>query len=90
MFTKNTKFDEEVDRLMGELAEWPVNSENYQIALESLERLYELKGKKKFKVSPDTVAVVVGNLAGIVLILNHERLHVVSSKALGFVMRGRV
>lgn len=90
MFTKNTKFDEEVDRLMGELAKWPVNSDNYQTALEALERLYELKGKKKFNVSPDTVAVVVGNLAGIVLILNHERLHVVSSKALGFVLRGRV
>ena len=41
-------------------------------------------------IDANTVALVAGNLLGILLILNHERMHVISSKALGFVMKGRV
>lgn len=44
----------------------------------------------KPRIKPDTWLIVGGNILGILLILNHERLGVVSSKALGFVLRGRV
>jgi hypothetical protein len=43
-----------------------------------------------WKISPDTVVIVASNLLGILLILNFEKLDVISTKALGFVMRGRV
>lgn len=43
-----------------------------------------------WKISPDTLAVVLCNLVGILLILNHEKIDIVTSKALGFVMKGRV
>jgi hypothetical protein len=32
---------------------------------------------------------VIGNLTGILLILNYERAHVVTSKAIGFVLKPR-
>ena len=38
----------------------------------------------------NTLLVVFGNLLGIVLILNYEKMGVVASKALGFVIKGRV
>lgn len=42
---------------------------------------------RKKRVSPETLAIIGGNIAGIVLILGYEHVHVVTSKALGFVMR---
>ncbi len=45
---------------------------------------------KKTRISPDTLAVVAGNLLGIMLILNHEKMNVITSKALAFVLRGRI
>ena len=57
-------------------------------AMSLMEKLSELK--KKSHISPDTAWIVGGNLIGILLILNYERCNVVASKALGFVMRGRV
>lgn len=58
---------------------------------ETLEKLYKMQSSKKtHQVSPDALLAVAGNLLGIGLILNHERLHVVTSKALGFVMKTKV
>lgn len=60
--------------------------------LNEVVELYERRQKagKKPVVSPDTIAVIAGNLLGIGLILSYEKLNVISTKALGFVLRGRV
>ena len=44
----------------------------------------------EWKISPDTLLVVAGNLAGILLILKIEKLDVIATKAIGFVLKGRV
>lgn len=49
-----------------------------------------LKKKEKRQVSSDTIAVIAGNLLGIGLIMSYEKLNVITTKALGFVIRGRV
>ena len=41
------------------------------------------------RVSKDTLAIIAGNIAGIVLIIGYERMNVIASKALGFVMKSR-
>lgn len=46
--------------------------------------------KPTCRITPDTLLVVFGNLAGILLILNFEKLDIVRSKALSFVLKGRV
>lgn len=58
--------------------------------VDQLTKLYKLKENHTPKrVSPDTLALVLGNLIGIVIILGYERAHVVTSKALTFVLRSR-
>lgn len=69
------------------------------LVTENLEELNVLKQRcqmcseileTRWKVSPDTIAIVSANLVGILLILYYEKLDVVSSKAIGFVLKGRV
>ena len=52
--------------------------------------LREKANATKKSVSVDTVLVVLGNLAGILLILNFEKLNVLTSKAIPFVLKGRI
>ena len=44
----------------------------------------------KKRVSMDTVVTVVGSLVGIGIIIWHEKADVITTKALGFVLKGRV
>ena len=46
--------------------------------------------KKAPRVSMDTLLIVLANLAGILLILNFEKLNVLTSKAIPFVLKGRI
>lgn len=46
--------------------------------------------KKKSSINWDTAFVVLGNLVGILLILNFEQLHVLTSKAVPFILKGRI
>ena len=45
--------------------------------------------ERRGKISPDTVIKVAGNLAGILLILNFEKVGVVTSKAMGLLIKLR-
>lgn len=65
-----------------ELSEWDNLNEKYQVYAEML--------KPSWKFTPDTLLVVGGNLIGILLILNFEKMDIIRSKALGFVLKGRV
>jgi hypothetical protein len=91
MFTKNQEtkgLNDAIDRVLAWMKDADPTSVEYSKTVTQLEKLYALRNKKK-SVSPDTLAIVLGNLAGIIMILNHERAHVVVSKALGFVMKLR-
>jgi len=61
------------------------DSKEYATMADQLVKLYNLKEvDSKRKISKDTLIVVVGNLAGIGLIILFEKEHVMSSKALQF------
>ena len=64
------------------------DTEEYPRLMDNLERLVRLKEIKP-RVSPDTMAIVVGNLFGILIIVAYEQKHVMVSKALGFLGRDR-
>lgn len=55
--------------------------------VENQTKTSELKDRRR--VSPDTLALVGANLAGIVMIIGYERMNVIASKALGFVSKLR-
>lgn len=96
MFTKKaTKEDEGLNKLIDQLqtrmSDEPFNTQEYATLTEQLTKLYAIKEKKNSlkRPSADTLAVVAGNLAGIIMIVGHERAHVVTSKAIGFILKAR-
>lgn len=83
-----TKLDEAIDAATAELATLKTTDPDYQKTLDRVKELYALKEKNSPKrVSPDTLAVVLGNLAGIIWITQHERVHVVASKAFNLLLK---
>lgn len=63
--------------------------EHWEVLRKSLEE-YDKLSKRNWKFSPDTLLVVAGNLFGIFLILNFEKMDIVRSKAISFVLKGRL
>lgn len=83
------RLDPVIDQLILELGGHDGESDEYTQICENLKLLYEAKANepKPSAVSPDTIAVIAGNIAGIAMILSYEKVNVVTSKALGFVLR---
>lgn len=63
------------------------SSAKYGELLTRLERLYELKAKSRKPVSLDTIWLVAGNLAGILVIVAYEQRHVFVSRAQAFLLK---
>lgn len=83
--------EDEIESVLEQMAPMDPTSKEYTVAAENLEKLLKARsyGSKK-EISPDTIAMIVANLAGIALILSFEKLNVISTKALGFVPKIRV
>lgn len=81
---KETALDEAIDAVTGSLFLHEPDTKEYSATLAQLERLYALKTNSRRGVSPDTLAIVMGNLAGILIIVNFERLHLNASKAYSY------
>jgi hypothetical protein len=88
--TQPTVLDETIDDALAQLKGIEVGTDEYTKKMDQITKLYALKEKNSPKrVSPDTMVLVAGNLAGIAMILFHEQAHVVTSKALSFVLKSR-
>ena len=92
MFKRKKKaIDCEIERVLAQLSGMQADSEQYRAAVMNLKVLYNARScKTDSSVGADTVVMAVTNLAGILLVLNYEQVHVVSSKAIGFILKGRV
>lgn len=89
---KRTALDKEIDFLLDELHEDDLDNDDYEELLRRIERLTEIRAretcqKKVEHVDPNTILVVLGAIVEIVLIMNYENLHVISTKAFGRVLR---
>lgn len=79
---KKRPIDQEVDRLIGLMSQLDPSHKDYRKAAESLKTICEARSKKSsFPVDPEMLIAAGINLLGIVLILNHEHLNVITSKA---------
>lgn len=90
MFAKKPNTDPDlnvpINNLLPKLAAVEPDTKEYAQILKQLEKLYKLKQlDKREPVSNDTLALIGGNLLGILIIVGHERAHIVTSKALGFI-----
>lgn len=90
-FRKKSKLDKVIDSILDDMSKLEANSDEYGDMANNLEKLLKAKSYEKQKgISPDTIAIVAANLIGIVLILKHEKVDIITSKAMGFILKGRV
>lgn len=93
MFKKNTNtagMKLVIDAATAELLKETPGSDRYDKIVAQLERLNKLAASNSGdKISKDGLIAVIGNLAGIGIIVGHERLAVITSKAIGFVGKFR-
>ena len=87
---KESKLDEPIDRLLREMPNLKPDSPEYAKVVTQLEKLIKLQSEEQSgRISPDTLAVVAGNLLGILTIVIYEQKHVMVSKALGLILRSK-
>ncbi len=90
VFQRTSKFDEPIDKVLKEMDDILTDADEYERKLTHLERLTKLQNEERgARVSPDTLAVVAGNLLGILTIVAYEQKHVMVSKALGLILRSK-
>lgn len=95
---KRARLEKEIDRLEDMLAEmrdptedryWKIQ-EMLNAKYEALARQREVQACARKTVDPNTLMVVVGGIMEILLIMHHEQLHVIATKAFSRVIRGRI
>lgn len=97
MFTKKSSTNKDgltkaIDSLLEEMSDLNGDDPEYAKMADQLTKLYALKEvdhrvESTHRVSMDTMAVVGANLAGILMIVGHERANVVTSKALSLLLK---
>lgn len=85
---KNPLLDAQIENVLTAMKDAGLLSEEYPKLMTNLERLYEIKVReRRDPVSRDTVALIMGNLTGILLIVAYEQRHVMTSKGFNQLIR---
>lgn len=83
-----TKLQIEIDRNVLALNDHLPGTEEYGTIVERLSKLHKVQhDNKREPVSPNTAMTTGANLLGILMIIQHEHIGVISSKALAFVKK---
>lgn len=81
----------QINAVLNKMSEVGPDSEEYRKLIVYLDRLNSMKvSNRPHRISGDTMAIVVGNLLGILIIVAYEQKHVMSSRAFGFGMKKAV
>jgi hypothetical protein len=84
-------FEMEINHVLTALNSMDVTSQEYGTGINNLKGLCEAGSKKSSNfVDWNTIMIAGSNIIGILLILNYEQLHVISTKAIGFVLKSRI
>lgn len=92
MFGKKEQsfIDAAIERAFAKLSEYDVTSTEYSKTLDGITKLHKMKEEERpSELSRDTMLLVAANLVGILLIIRHEHVNVISSKAMNTLMRPR-
>jgi hypothetical protein len=91
MFGKSEEakwLDEEIGHQLRALKNHRDDPEEYQKILDRVSTLQKLKEEEKSgAVSKDNLALVFGNLAGIFMIIKHEHVNIITSKAVQLILK---
>lgn len=77
--------DEEILALLAQMKTTDKTSKEYADLATSLQKLHELHTKSS--ISKETLATIAANLAGIGIIIFHERVHVIPMKAFSLIRK---
>jgi len=87
---ENTVLEDTIRSLYIHMQEVDVDTKEYLRMVDQMIKLNQLSDNRNPKpVSNDTLVLVAGNLLGIVLILSYENARVITSRAIGFVLKLR-
>jgi hypothetical protein len=90
-FEGPTKLEKEIDRVTDSLKDEQIGSDDYEKRISALTKLWKIKAEDKpDRISKDTMLVAGVNLLSILLILRHEHLNVITSKAMQMVPKARI
>lgn len=79
-----------VDRALLELGNHPVGSNDYDKALDHVVKLHRMREEEKSQsISKDTLVVAIANIIGIILIIRHEDVNVITSRAMNLLLKPR-
>jgi hypothetical protein len=86
------RLEEALDHAVSDLGNYPSHSKEYTQIAAAVKVLAEANAVdqttyKRPSVSPDTMATIGANLLGILMVLNYERAHVLTSKAMSMLHR---
>jgi hypothetical protein len=85
-----THLQVEIDNVLFQMAAHPADSDEYAVMLDRVKTLKKLQSEDKTqRPSADTMILATTNILGIAMILRHEQLNVITSKALSFVIKPR-
>jgi hypothetical protein len=87
-FKRKSILDDPIDKILAKMDKVEPYSEEYVLLVGNLSSLVRLQSEEQSsRVSPDTMAIVVSNLLGILIIVGYEQGHVMGSRAKDFVLR---
>jgi hypothetical protein len=91
MFTRSipepTHLENVIDDALSHLETIGIGAPEAGPIIDQLDKLHKMLPKKEPFVKFETLAPIIGNLVGIVAILNYEKLNPITSKAIGFVTK---
>lgn len=74
--------DKEIERVLRFMSELDPDTQEYVDAVQALRILYDARSRPSaFIVDPNTIATGLFTLLNIALIMNYERIHVISTRA---------
>lgn len=90
-FNERFLLENSLRRAILSLADHEINSLEYAKTLDRVVVLHKMLAEEKPRpMSRDTMAVVGANLLGIVLIIKHEFVNVVTSKAMSLLLKPKI
>jgi hypothetical protein len=88
--SRSKSLDEAIEELYSHLASVMPDSDEYDYIASQLVKLESIRTNRGMRwPQPDVWVPAVTNIVGILMILHHEQLQVISSKAFSLVMRVR-
>lgn len=87
---EKTELEEAIDVRIANLSVSQGEAEEDKKSIDNLKELVSVKTElegRKHSIDPNTILSVAGSLAGVLLVINHERLNVITSKAMGLILR---